>query len=188
MAKAFNIKEWQDKYISEQCGDVKHYDSPEGEGKMAKGDAVELSKDAADVANMIGPHTNLPEWVESKITLAANYLNTVKDFLSNYDVRQGVNEQFDDSWDYSTDQKGMEDSSGVYNDTEGPTFQADYLSDVEPKIGGSQRAALEELVNMYSFAEILDTIEDIYAKNNELAAADYAGEFASKFRKWMDRD
>ena len=99
-----------------------------------------------------------------------------------------VNEQFDDSWDYSTDQKGMEDSSGVYNDTEGPTFQADYLSDVEPKIGGSQRAALEELVNMYSFAEILDTIEDIYAKNNELAAADYAGEFAAKFRKWMDRD
>ena len=65
---------------------------------------------------------------------------------------------------------------------------SDYLSDVEPKIGGSQRSALEELVNMYSFAEILDTIEDIYAKNNELAAADYAGEFAAKFRKWMDRD
>ena len=65
--------------------------------------------------------------------------------------------------------------------------QSDYLSDVEPKIEGSQRAALEELVNMYSFAEILDTIEDIYAKNDELAAADYAGEFATEFRKWMDR-
>ena len=64
---------------------------------------------------------------------------------------------------------------------------SDYLSDVEPKIGGSQRSALEELVNMYSFAEILDTIEDIYAKNDELAAADYAGEFAAEFRKWLDR-
>ena len=63
---------------------------------------------------------------------------------------------------------------------------SDYLSDVEPKIEGSQRAALEELANMYSLSEILDTLEDIYAKNDELAAADYAGEFAAKFRKWMD--
>ena len=64
---------------------------------------------------------------------------------------------------------------------------SDYLSDVEPKIEGSQRAALEELANMYSLSEILDTLEDFYAKNDELAAADYAGEFAKEFRKWMDR-
>ena len=66
--------------------------------------------------------------------------------------------------------------------------QSDYLSDVEPKIEGSQRAALEELANKFSLSEILDTLEDYYAKNDELAAADYAGEFAAKFRKWMDRD
>ena len=41
---------------------------------------------------------------------------------------------------------------------------------------------------MYSLSEILDTLEDFYAKNDELAAADYAGEFAKEFRKWMDRD
>ena len=64
---------------------------------------------------------------------------------------------------------------------------SDYLSDVEPKIEGSQRAALEELADKFSLSEILDTLEDIYAKNDELAAADYAGEFAAKFRKWMDR-
>ena len=64
--------------------------------------------------------------------------------------------------------------------------QSDYLSDVEPKIEGSQRAALEELADKFSLSEILDTLEDIYAKNDELAAADYAGEFAAKFRKWMD--
>ena len=64
--------------------------------------------------------------------------------------------------------------------------QSDYLSDVEPKIEGPQRAALEELADKFSLSEILDTLEDIYAKNDELAAADYAGEFAAKFRKWMD--
>ena len=70
----------------------KQYDSPEGEGKMAKGDAIELAKDAKDVAEMIGPDTNLPEWVEAKITKAADYLNDVKDYLSNYDASRGDEE------------------------------------------------------------------------------------------------
>ena len=98
--KKFNIKKWQEniKRLDEQCvPPVKHYDGPEGEGKMAKGDAIELANDAADVASMIGPETNLPEWVESKITLAADYLNTVKDYLSNYDASR-LHEQEDDTF------------------------------------------------------------------------------------------
>ena len=59
---------------------------------MAKGDVIELAKDAADVASMIGPNTNLPEWVESKITKAADYLNVVKDYLSNYDAVRHLDE------------------------------------------------------------------------------------------------
>ena len=59
--------------------------------------AIELANDAADVASMIGPETNLPEWVESKITLAADYLNTVKDYLSNYDASR-LHEQEDDTF------------------------------------------------------------------------------------------
>jgi len=54
------------------------------EGKMAKYDAVELSNDASDVANMIQNCTNLPEWVEAKITLSADYMNTVKDYLTHH--------------------------------------------------------------------------------------------------------
>ena len=52
------------------------------EGKMAHYDSIELSKDAMDVADMISMDTNLPEWVEAKITLAADYMNTVKDYLT----------------------------------------------------------------------------------------------------------
>jgi len=54
------------------------------EGKMARLDSVEIAKDAGDVANMIKDCTNLPEWVEAKITLSADYMNTVKDYLSNH--------------------------------------------------------------------------------------------------------
>ena len=39
---------------------------------MAKYDSVELASDASDVAHMIQDCTNLPEWVEAKITLAAD--------------------------------------------------------------------------------------------------------------------
>ena len=53
-----------------------------------------------DQKDMISPDTNLPEWLEAKITLAAEYLNKAKDYLSNYDAsRMGVNlneQGFDD--------------------------------------------------------------------------------------------
>ena len=61
----------------------KHH-SNEHEGKMAKYDALELADDAMHVHEMIQEDTNLPEWVEAKITLAANYMNKVKDYLTHH--------------------------------------------------------------------------------------------------------
>jgi hypothetical protein len=54
------------------------------EGSMAKHDATECSEDAAAIADMIQETDNLPEWVEAKITLAADYMNKVKDYLSHH--------------------------------------------------------------------------------------------------------
>ena len=54
------------------------------EGSMAKHDAMECAEDAQAVANMIQDADNLPEWLESKITLAADYMNRVKDYLTHY--------------------------------------------------------------------------------------------------------
>ena len=54
------------------------------EGSMAKHDAMECAEDAQAVANMIDESDNLPEWLESKITLAADYMNRVKDYLTHY--------------------------------------------------------------------------------------------------------
>jgi len=54
------------------------------EGSMAKHDAMECADDAQAVANMIQDTDNLPEWLEAKITLAADYMNRVKDYLTHY--------------------------------------------------------------------------------------------------------
>ena len=95
MVKKFNIHDWQAKQRLVEF-DVhpfsRQYDGPGEEGKMAKADIIEVIDDAQDIAKMIDPDTNLPEWVEAKITKAADYLNKVKDYLSNYDVSRNLNE------------------------------------------------------------------------------------------------
>jgi hypothetical protein len=61
------------------------------EGRMAKHDAMECAEDAAAIADMIQDADNLPEWLEAKITLAADYMNRVKDYLTHY--TQGSTDQ-----------------------------------------------------------------------------------------------
>ena len=59
-----------------------HHDKKEG--KMAKYDAKEIADDAMDVFNMIDKTDDLPEWLEAKITKAADYMNSVKDYLTHH--------------------------------------------------------------------------------------------------------
>jgi hypothetical protein len=59
------------------------------EGSMAKHDAMECAEDAQAIADMIQDTDNLPEWLEAKITLAADYMNRVKDYLTHYKQESG---------------------------------------------------------------------------------------------------
>ena len=61
----------------------------EKEGKMAKYDAKEIAQDAADIFKMIDEKDDLPEWLEAKITKAADYMNSVKDYLTHH-MNEGV--------------------------------------------------------------------------------------------------
>jgi len=66
------------------CGGKKGGCQDSHEGSMAKHDAMECAEDAQAVANIIQDMDNLPEWLEAKITLAADYMNRVKDYLTHY--------------------------------------------------------------------------------------------------------
>ena len=59
-----------------------HHDR--NEGKMAKYDVKEIAQDAMDVFKMIDEKDDLPEWLEAKITKAADYMNSVKDYLTHH--------------------------------------------------------------------------------------------------------
>ena len=63
--------------------DPKEYDY---EGEMAKNDMEVIIKHCNHVSKMLEDQTNLPEWVQSKITIAKDYMQTVCDYLgSNLD-------------------------------------------------------------------------------------------------------
>ena len=64
-----------------------HHDR--NEGKMAKYDVKEIAQDAMDVFKMIDEEDDLPEWLEAKITKAADYMNSVKDYLTHH-MNEGV--------------------------------------------------------------------------------------------------
>ena len=68
-----------DEYINEKSkGDEYEYDY---EGDMAMSQLKSIMMNAKQLHDMLEPNTNLPEWVQSKITLAKDYIETARDYL-----------------------------------------------------------------------------------------------------------
>ena len=109
------------KSIINECG---CHESSKGEGNMAKYQAAECSSDSADVARMINSDMDLPEWLEAKITLSAEYMNVVKDYLTHQmgveDNGQIIRISYDDeSMEYELDEQDDGTGTGESDDAAG---------------------------------------------------------------------
>jgi len=63
-------------------GSIKETDAEyDQEGDMAKDQLHTLAKAAKELGAMLGDDQNLPEWVQSKITKALDYINAVNDYM-----------------------------------------------------------------------------------------------------------
>jgi hypothetical protein len=62
--------------------------SHEQEGKMHRSSLFKMAKYSVDLLDIIQDEDDLPEWVESKITKAADYLGIVKHYLEADDARE----------------------------------------------------------------------------------------------------
>ena len=51
------------------------------EGQMARTQLQTIYRNSKDLIDMISDEDNMPEWVQSKITLAQDYLSSVRDYL-----------------------------------------------------------------------------------------------------------
>ena len=59
------------------------------EGRMAKGDLLKLTQYSAKLYKALGDQDQLPAWIQAKITLAADYIGTVKHYLEGEQVMGG---------------------------------------------------------------------------------------------------
>ena len=80
-----------DKQIAQQMGEdtiVEHDDNEheyDHEGEMAKTQLRGMMMHAKKLHDMLEDDTNLPEWVQAKITLASDYMQTAADYVENKD-------------------------------------------------------------------------------------------------------
>jgi hypothetical protein len=66
------------------------------EGDMAK-DQLRVANDAAqELYDILDANDNLPEWVQKKITLAADYIDTVRDYMKANAENYGKTETVDE--------------------------------------------------------------------------------------------
>ena len=73
--------------IGPQAADHK----PKQPGKMARTNLITLARDTQELLNMFGDETELDDWIESKITKAADYLAAVKKHIGGEIVRSTGN-------------------------------------------------------------------------------------------------
>ena len=63
------------------------------EGQMAMGQLSRLVNDAGELTNLLGGQTQLPSWVQAKVTKATDYISAVKNYLQyQQQTPQGLHE------------------------------------------------------------------------------------------------
>nr|QMP83230.1 MAG: hypothetical protein [Caudoviricetes sp.] len=82
-------REKQFSVVSESSHDPREYDF---EGEMTKRDLETIAMHIQRIESLIDDETNMPEWVQGKITLAKDYIQTVSDYLASDLQKEGVNE------------------------------------------------------------------------------------------------
>ena len=69
-----------------------NYGEYDREGDMAKDDLYTIDSAAEELYSILQADDNLPEWVQSKITKAVDYIDTARDYMKAQSYGQGVAE------------------------------------------------------------------------------------------------
>jgi hypothetical protein len=99
------LKKSANEGVSEETIDRGEYDY---EGQMARTQLQTIMRNSRDMIEMIKDDDNMPEWVQSKITLSHDYITTARDYLQS---KQELGEDKDPCWD-NYKQIGMKKKNG----------------------------------------------------------------------------
>jgi hypothetical protein len=73
-----------------------NYGEYDREGDMAKDDLRTIDDAAEELYSILRADDNLPEWVQSKITKAVDYIDTARDYMKAQNYEEGVSESEDE--------------------------------------------------------------------------------------------
>ena len=118
-----------------EAKDPREYDY---EGDMAMSQLRSLVFNAEDMMDMMNENTNLPEWVQSKITLAEDYVSTAANYL-----RGELNEEVKDEYARKVD-KYLKKKYGKDKQPQGADFAAQRRKERLAKNGRMDEDTLEE--------------------------------------------
>ena len=88
----------KDKYLKKEDHGPENPDAPvnygeyDREGDMAKDDLRTIDDAAEELYSILRADDNLPEWVQSKITKAVDYIDTARDYMKAQKYEEGVAE------------------------------------------------------------------------------------------------
>lgn len=71
---------------------VREIDGVDQEGRMAKRQLTDIHEYSGQLCEMLSDDTQLEAWVQAKLTLAADYIKTVKHYLE-YEAKDGQLDQ-----------------------------------------------------------------------------------------------
>ncbi len=74
-----------------------NYGEYDREGDMAKDDLRTIDDAAEELYSILRADDNLPEWVQSKITKAVDYIDTARDYMKAQKYEEGVAEGLDEA-------------------------------------------------------------------------------------------
>jgi predicted RNA binding protein YcfA (HicA-like mRNA interferase family) len=118
-----------------EAKDAREYDY---EGDMAMSQIRSLMFNAQDMMDLMEENTNLPEWVQSKITLAEDYISTAANYL-----RGELNEEVKDEYARKVD-KYLKKKYGKDKQPQGADFAAQRRKERLAKNGRMDEDTLEE--------------------------------------------
>jgi phosphopantetheine adenylyltransferase len=139
------------------------------EGQMARTQLQTTLRNCKDLIDMVKDDDNMPEWVQSKITLAQDYITTVRDYLQSKEelVAEGLQPDNDPFFDEDADTElSDDDMDDMINNTHDDEFMDAYEDDefhiIDMETG--EPVEDEEEVNEESLMEVLSRSERLRAK------------------------
>jgi len=135
--------------------DIKDKGEYDQEGEMAKGQLNSAADAALELQSILDDDENLPEWVQSKIVKALDYLDTARDYMKQ-ELGEGPNPGDEESWD------GVNPSTSQIAGTNNQGYEGPVAP--EGSVDPTQLTKMTKEDNLGKKRSIMDFIGDIEDK------------------------